>query len=30
MRRRVVHTTDFDQAHETMERVFLSMAIWPG
>jgi hypothetical protein len=25
----VVHTTDFDQAHETMERVCLSMAILP-
>ena len=29
VRRLVVHTTDFDEAHRTMERVFLPMAMWP-
>ncbi|MDT7596492.1 MAG: hypothetical protein QOJ06_2038, partial [Pseudonocardiales bacterium] len=28
-RRLVVQTADFDEAHQTMERVFLPMAIWP-
>jgi hypothetical protein len=27
--RLVVHTTDFDEDHRTMERVFLPMAMWP-
>ncbi len=29
VRRLVVRTTDFDEAHRTMERVFLPMAMWP-
>jgi hypothetical protein len=27
--RLVVHTTDFDEDHRTMERVSLPMAMWP-
>jgi hypothetical protein len=29
VRRLVVHTTDFNEAHRTMERVFLPIAMWP-
>lgn len=28
-RRLLVRTTDFDEAHQTMQRVFLPMAMWP-
>ncbi|MCW2690594.1 MAG: hypothetical protein JWR37_5484 [Mycobacterium sp.] len=29
VRRVVVRTTDFDEAHRAMEQVFLPMAMWP-
>ncbi|HEY3691867.1 MAG TPA: hypothetical protein VGL46_16495 [Pseudonocardiaceae bacterium] len=29
VRRLVFHTTDFEEAHQTMEHVFLPMVMWP-